>query len=105
MRNRPGRPHIAELLKEKGYVESFRQAFDLYLGKNKPAYVDKYKISCQEAVRMIRNAGGLPVLAHPGLLDFDGTPGLEAFVGLLADAGLEGIEVFYTDHDPIRCGR
>jgi ribonuclease III len=95
-----GRPHIAELLKEKGVVASFKEAFDLYLGKNKPAYVDKFKISCESAVKMIRDAGGLPVLAHPGLLDFDGTPGLESFVDLLAEAGLEGLEVFYTDHDP-----
>ena len=95
-----GRPHIAELMKEKGIVDSFRQAFDLYLGKNKPAYVDKYKVSCEDAIRIIRDAGGLAVLAHPGLLDFEGTPGLEAFVDLLAQAGLEGMEVFYTDHDP-----
>lgn len=95
-----GRPHIAELLKEKGYVKSFKEAFDLYMGKNKPAYVDKFKVSCEEAVRIIRDAGGLPVLAHPGLLDFTGTPGLPAFLDLLAEAGLEGIEVFYTDHDP-----
>jgi len=95
-----GRPHIAELLKEKGVVSSFREAFDLYLGKNKPAYVDKYKIFCEDAIRIIRDAGGLPVLAHPGLLEFEGTPGLEAFVDHLAGEGLEGIEAFYTDHDP-----
>jgi len=95
-----GRPHIAELMKEKGIVASFKEAFDLYLGKNKPAYVDKYKVCCEDAIRIIRDAGGLPVLAHPGLLDFEGTPGVEAFVDLLAGAGLEGIEVFYTDHDP-----
>ncbi len=65
-----GRPHIAELLVEKGVVSSFRQAFDLYMGKDKPAYVEKYKVSCQDAVGLIRDAGGLPVLAHPGLLEF-----------------------------------
>jgi len=95
-----GRPHIAELMKEKKVVGSFREAFDQYLGKGKPAYVDKYKVSCEAAIQMIRDAGGLAVLAHPGLLEFEGTPGLEAFVDLLASAGLEGIEVFYTDHDP-----
>ncbi len=98
-----GRPHIAELLVEKGYVENFRQAFDLYLGKNKPAYVDKYKVSCKDAVRLILDAGGLPILAHPGLLEFkdhQGLPdGLSSFVAYLADLGLQGIEVYYTDHD------
>ncbi len=94
-----GRPHIAELLVEKGYVASFREAFDLYLGKNKPAYVDKYKISCVDAIKMILDAGGLPVLAHPGLLEFDDVNGLESFVDQLARDGLQGVEVFYTDHD------
>ncbi len=94
-----GRPHIAELLVEKGYVANFREAFDLYLGKNKPAYVNKYKITCSDAIQMILDAGGLPVLAHPGLLEFDEADGLEIFIDLLAREGLQGVEVFYTDHD------
>ncbi|MCG8634836.1 MAG: ribonuclease III [Desulfobacterales bacterium] len=94
-----GRPHIAELLVEKGYAASFREAFDLYLGKNKPAYVDKYKIPCGDAIRMILDAGGLPVLAHPGLLDFGAAGELEDFIDLLVRDGLQGVEVFYTDHD------
>ena len=94
-----GRPHIAEFLVEKGYVESFKQAFDLYLGKNKPAYVDKYKVSCEDALRLIMDAGGLPVLAHPGLLEFKEDEGLHVFVDYLAGLGLQGIEVYYTDHD------
>lgn len=95
-----GRPHIAELLKEKGVVKSFREAFDTYLGKDKPAHVEKFKISCEEAIQIILDAGGLPVLAHPGLLEFNRSRGLESFVDLLTDFGLQGIEVFYTDHDP-----
>ena len=95
-----GRPHIAELLKEKGYVKSFREAFDKYLGKDKPAYVEKFKISCEDGIQIILDAGGLPVLAHPGLLEFKKSRGLENFVDDLIEAGLEGIEVFYTDHDP-----
>ncbi|MDD9303573.1 MAG: ribonuclease III [Desulfobacter sp.] len=94
-----GRPHIAELLVEKGYVNSFKQAFDLYMGKDKPAYVDKFKISCKEAIGLILDAGGIPVLAHPGLLEFQVSRGLEPFVDMLAAQGLQGIEVFYTDHD------
>ncbi|MCG8565519.1 MAG: ribonuclease III [Desulfobacterales bacterium] len=93
-----GRPHIAELMVEKGYVESFRQAFDLYLGKDKPAYVDKFKVSCKEAIETILNAGGVPVLAHPGLLEFNRSRALEDFITILVGYGLQGIEVFYTDH-------
>lgn len=95
-----GRPHIAELMKEKGYVKSFREAFDKYLGKDKPAHVDKFKISCEDAIQIILDAGGIPVLAHPGLLEFNKSRGLEAFVDVLVKFGLQGIEVFYTDHDP-----
>lgn len=94
-----GRPHIAELMKEKGFVPSFREAFDLYLGKDKPAYVDKFRVSCKDAIRIILNAGGIPVLAHPGLLRFNRTDGLVQFVDILAKYGLMGIEVFYTDHE------
>jgi hypothetical protein len=95
-----GRPHIAEFMKEKGFVESFRQAFDMYLGKDRPAYVAKYKVPCQQAIQVILEAGGIPVLAHPGLLEFKSSSGLEAFVDTLVTYGLEGIEVVYTDHDP-----
>lgn len=94
-----GRPHIAEFMKEQGYVETFRQAFDKYLGKGKPAYVDKYKVSCQTAIQTILQAGGLPVLAHPGLLTVTQSHQLEKFIDTLITYGLEGIEVYYTDHD------
>lgn len=94
-----GRPHIAELLVEKGYVPDFRRAFDLYLGKNKPAYVDKFKISCKEAIRLILDAGGLPILAHPGIIDFQHSHDLDTFVNMLVDDGLAGIEVYYSGHD------
>lgn len=94
-----GRPHIAELLVEKGYVPNFRSAFDLYLGKNKPAYVDKFKISCRNAIRLILDAGGLPVLAHPGIIDFQHPHDLDTFLNMLVDDGLAGIEVYYSGHD------
>ncbi len=94
-----GRPHIAQFMVEKGYVPSFSKAFDQYLGKGKPGYVDKYKISCEQAIKIIHQAGGIPVLAHPGLLTFNKTGQFDAFIGSLIEYGLEGIEVFYTDHD------
>ena len=94
-----GRPHIAELMKEKGYVKDFRQAFDQYLGKDKPAYVDKFKVTCRQAIQTILEAGGVPVLAHPGLLTIKKSRELETFVDTLISYGLLGIEVYYTDHD------
>ncbi len=94
-----GRPHIAELMKEMGYVNSFREAFDKYLGKNKPAYVDKYKVSCRKAIQAILEAGGVPVLAHPGLLSFSGNNQIGEFIETLKNYGLEGIEVYYSEHD------
>jgi len=94
-----GRPHIAELMKELGIVKTFKEAFDKYLGKDGPAYVDKYKVSCQQAIQTILEAGGIPVLAHPGLLTFNKTHQLENFLDMLITYGLEGMEVYYTDHD------
>ncbi len=69
------RPHIAFLMLEKKFVSSIDEAFDNYLGKGKAAYVDKYRVDCGKALKMIRGAGGVPVLAHPGLLSFhEGEP-------------------------------
>ncbi len=99
-----GRPHIAQFMVEKGYVSSFSQAFDQYLGKGKPGYVDKYKITCEQAIKTIHHAGGIAVLAHPGLLKFSKTGQFETFIDSLIGYGLEGIEVFYTDHDPSLTG-
>ncbi len=94
-----GRPHIAEFLKEKGYVKTFKQAFDNYLGQGRPAYINKYKVSCQNAIRTILEAGGVPVLAHPGLIAFSKSHELEDFIDTLINYGLVGLEVYYTGHD------
>ncbi|SLM32212.1 Two domain fusion protein [Desulfamplus magnetovallimortis] len=64
-----GRPHIARAMLKKGYVSTFDEAFDLYLGKDKAAYVDKFRLSAKEAIDLILGAGGLPVLAHPGIIE------------------------------------
>lgn len=92
-----GRPHIAQLLMEKGYVASINEAFDRFLGTGKVAYVEKYRVDCRTAMSVIKNAGGLPVLAHPGLL---GLPqgALASFVERLKEFGLMGIEVYYPEH-------
>lgn len=94
-----GRPHIAELMKEKGYVKTFKEVFEKYLGKGCPAYVDKYKVSCSKAIRTILEAGGIPILAHPGLLTFHKSHQVEDFIDTLVTYGLAGMEVYYTGHD------
>ncbi|MDH3838320.1 MAG: PHP domain-containing protein, partial [Desulfobacteraceae bacterium] len=60
-----GRPHIAQLMVEKGYAPSINGAFDEYLGNGRPAYVDRFRFECEETLKAILNAGGIPVLAHP----------------------------------------
>lgn len=93
-----GRPHIAQLLIKKGFVQTFDEAFDVYLGFSKPAYVDKYRMDCQKAIEMIIEAGGTPVLAHPFLLRIPDNSRLEALVATLKEMGLQGIEVYYPEH-------
>ncbi len=62
-----GRPHVAETMIEEGYVYSYHEAFEKYLGFEKAAYVPKIKISPERAINMIKNAGGIPFLAIPVL--------------------------------------
>ena len=64
-----GRPHIARALMESGYVQDLQEAFDKYLGWRKPAYVSKFRFPPDQALTMIREAKGIPVLAHPFTLD------------------------------------
>ncbi len=93
-----GRPHIAQLMIKKGFVRTFDEAFDAYLGFNKPAYVDKFRLDCQKAIEMITEAGGIPVLAHPYLLRISDNSRLESLVATLKEMGLQGIEVYYPEH-------
>jgi hypothetical protein len=93
-----GRPHIAEALMRKGYAKDIDDAFDRYLGTGKVAYVDKYRIPCAEAIALIHRAGGVAVLAHPGLIRPRTQWPVESLVAELARLGLDGIEVFYPEH-------
>ena len=88
-----GRPHIAQAMLEKGYINSFREAFMKYINRGGPAYVERDKITPIEAIQLIVRAGGLPVLAHP--MTFDN---LETTVAELKVAGLVGIEVYYNNY-------
>lgn len=92
-----GRPHIARLLMEKGYVQSAKEAFDRYLGNGKAAYVPRELPEPAEAIGWIRAAKGIPVLAHPTWVRLDETSLLKLCETLKA-AGLMGIEVHYSTH-------
>jgi 3',5'-nucleoside bisphosphate phosphatase len=87
-----GRPHIAAALLKEELVYSFREAFDKYIGYESAAYVEKMRMHPQEVFRLIRAAGGIPVLAHPGVTKVD-----ERIPQFIHD-GLMGIEVFHSEH-------
>jgi predicted metal-dependent phosphoesterase TrpH len=88
-----GRPHVAQALFEKGYVSSEKEAFDKYISHDGPAYVERYKLLPVEAVKLVTDAQGLPVLAHPADIS-----DLEELVPKLKAVGLIGIEVYYRDY-------
>jgi len=94
-----GRPHIARLLMEKHIVTSAKEAFDRYLANGRPAFVDRELPEPAEAVRWIREAGGVPVLAHPTWVRTS-ADGLRILLRQLKEAGLGGIEVHYSTHSP-----
>ena len=93
-----GRPHFANVLLEKKYVKSFQEAFERFLKKGAPAYVDKFRFTSEEALHFINEAKGVAVLAHPNTLGMNGYSELEKLVLKLVKEGLKGIEVYYPEH-------
>jgi len=93
-----GRPHFAQTMVNKGYVQNIPDAFDRYLRKGGPAYVEKFKLSPEEAINLIRTAGGVTVLAHPFTLNQPQPHEFDAVIGKLKQQGLEGIEVHCPKH-------
>jgi hypothetical protein len=85
-----GRPHIAGAMVERGYVSTIHEAFDRYIGPNRPAYVPRRKVTPVEAIQLVRGARGVPVLAHPRLV--------RQLVPGLAAHGLKGIEAYYAGY-------
>lgn len=92
-----GRAHIAHILMDKGYVASVKEAFDKYIGLNKPCYVEKKEITPKDAITAIRSAGGLAFLAHLHQTKFDFQQ-LDNLLGKLKSYGLNGIEGYYTEY-------
>ena len=92
------RPHIAEAMVEAGIVATERDAFDRYISDDGPAYVPKHALTPSDALRMIREAGGVCVLAHPGMWRGAETVP-DALIEEMAAGGMVGLEVFHPDHD------
>jgi predicted metal-dependent phosphoesterase TrpH len=88
-----GRPHIAQAMLEKGYVPSLKEAFNRYIGREAPAYVEREKMTPEEVVELIARADGLAVLAHPADID-----DLEHLIPRLQRVGLVGMEVYYNNY-------
>ncbi len=93
-----GRPHIAALLVQKGFVKNAGQAFDQYLAKEAAAYVPKEIFPPDVAMRVIRDAGGVPVLAHPKTLNIQSDEQFRGVLELLVSHGLLGIEAHCSSH-------
>jgi predicted metal-dependent phosphoesterase TrpH len=103
-----GRPHVATTMLKAGYVSSYDQAFDLWIGRGKPAYVERLRLPPEEAIQLIRWSQGLPVLAHPCFYSYDGECraclDLARWLPRLRKAGLAGIEIYYPNY-PRRASR
>jgi len=95
-----GRPHIAQALLEKGYISTIREAFDRYISRDGPAYVERTKVTPLDATKLVLRANGLPVLGHPLTI---GDP--EAMIRDLAAGGLVGIEAHYGSYNESEVAR
>lgn len=87
-----GRLHLACCLKEKGYIKNIYDAFTKYIGEGKPAYVKRQRLSPQKTIEIIENLGGVSIIAHPHSIKN------ESIVEDLIKMGIEGLEVFHSDH-------
>ncbi len=94
-----GRPHIAQAMYENGYVKSVGEAFELYIGYGRPAYVERFRLTPFESIGSIRHAKGVPVWAHPQLANAD------HLLPELIENGLQGLEVYHPQHDRHAVGK
>lgn len=103
-----GRPHVAATLLEAGHVSSWDEAFDLWIGRGRPAYVERYKLEPEDAIQLLRRSSAVPVLAHPYVYNRWGehkvSLDLKRWLPRLRETGLEGIEVYYPNY-PRRASR
>ena len=90
-----GRPHVARALMDRGYVSTVKEAFDLWLGEGKPAYVGRFRLEARDAIALVRGAGGTATIAHPGLSRME-----RGDLSRLRDWGLAGVEVIHPEQNP-----
>jgi 3',5'-nucleoside bisphosphate phosphatase len=95
-----GRPHIARVMVDHGYAPNIREIFKNYLVKGKPGYVKKVRIEFNEAVALIKESGGIPVIAHPVSLECKDMAEFEGLLKGFVEAGVEGMEVYAGMHTP-----
>lgn len=93
-----GKPHIARVMIRKGYAEGIKDVFKNYLMKGKPGFVERERITLNDAVAAIKNAGGIPVVAHPISLNIKNTAKFEEKLDELIAKGIEGVEVYSSMH-------
>ncbi len=93
-----GKPHVASVMIKKGYAADMKDVFTNYMMQGKPGYVKKDNISVSEAVSVIKEAGGIPIIAHPASLRFDSLRKLDEMIRNLIDIGVQGIEVYSSMH-------
>lgn len=91
-----GRLHLARMLADKGIVENESEAFEKYIGSDRPAYVPRFCLKCHELAKLINSAGGITCIAHPYISDLSE----DDIRGIISD-GIQGIEVYYPGHTPI----
>jgi len=100
-RSLAGRPHFARILVEKGYAVDHEDAFHRFIGEDAPSFVERQSITTEDAIRIVRQGGGLPAIAHPIRLQLP--PDREEKLLLrLKQAGLVGLEVYHSEHSAER---
>ena len=93
-----GRPHIAAVMMRKGYVSTIAEAFELWLGSGRPAYVGRPRLKPDEAIRLARESEAVPILAHPHTLNIDRAPEMAELLTGLKRAGLVGLEAICSGY-------
>ena len=93
-----GRPHIAAVMVRRGYVETIEDAFELWLTSGRPGYVSRPRLTPEDAIRLARESGAVPVLAHPHTLAINRAAEMEDLLHRLVPAGLIGLEAIYAGY-------
>lgn len=95
-----GRPHVARVLVKHGYANNINEVFKKYLVKGKPGYVKKERIRIEDAISLVKGAGGISIIAHPVSLNYRNMTEFENILKGFVEAGVDGIEVYSSMHKP-----